>query len=222
MTNRNTLRWILLISIILAIILVPFLLFGAQIETWLDNFLKSASEQRAVVALVLTSMLAFDILLPIPSSVVSTSAGYFLGFVGGTWASLLGMTISNIIGFWLGSKFGHPMATRFVGDDELKRLKEMSKRFGNWAIVISRPVPVLAEASVFFAGTSHLAFHRFFLISTLSNLGISAVYAAVGAFSSTVNSFLLAFLGSMLLPAIAMSLTKKKNNTSRKTPHDKT
>ncbi|OQX60827.1 MAG: hypothetical protein B6I38_00990 [Anaerolineaceae bacterium 4572_5.1] len=220
MTNKSTWRWVLLLGIIFALILIPFLLFGVQIETWLDNFLESASDQPALVMLVLTLMLAFDILLPIPSSIVSTSAGYFLGFTTGTWVSLAGMTISNLIGFWLGNKFGRPMAARFVGDSELKRLEKMSKRFGDWVIVISRPVPVLAEASVFFAGISHLLFYRFLLLSTLSNLGISAIYAAVGAYSSTLNSFLLAFAGSMLLPAIAMLFAKQKKQNSQETHHD--
>jgi len=54
--------------------------------------------------------------------------------------------------------------------------------------------------------------HQFLLLSTLSNLGISAVYAAVGAFSATVNSFLFAFGGSILVPLVAMILTKSRQN----------
>jgi len=47
------------------------------------------------------------------------------------------------------------------------------------------------------------------LLTALSNLGISAVYAAVGAFSSNVNSFLLAFFGAILAPAAAMWLMNR-------------
>jgi hypothetical protein len=50
------------------------------------------------------------------------------------------------------------------------------------------------------------------LLSTLSNLGVSAVYAAVGAFSATVNSFLFAFGGSILVPLVAMILAKRQQN----------
>ncbi len=65
------------------------------------------------------------------------------------------------------------------------------------------PVPVLAEASVLFAGMSKMNFRRFLIISTLSNLGISIVYAAVGAYSVSENSFLLAFAGAIIIPAVA-------------------
>jgi hypothetical protein len=52
--------------------------------------------------------------------------------------------------------------------------------------------------------------YQYLLLSTLSNLGISAVYAAVGALSATVNSFLLAFSGSILVPLMAMLLVGSK------------
>ena len=62
---------------------------------------------------------------------------------------------------------------------------------------------ILAEAAVLFAGMGKMPFTRFILLSTLANLGVSAAYAAIGAFAAGVNSFLLAFAGAMLLPLLA-------------------
>ncbi|MGD9100207.1 MAG: VTT domain-containing protein [Anaerolineae bacterium] len=208
---QSTHRWILLVAFTMAVILVPFLLFGAHIEAWTDDFVESASDQPAWVAMVLGSLLASDILIPTPSSLVSTAAGLILGFVQGTLVSWTAMTISCIIGFWIGAKFGRAVADRLVGRDELTRLENMSHRFGDWVIIVSRPVPVLAEASILFAGTSRMSLHRFLLLSALSNLGISAAYAAVGAFSASMNSFLLAFMGAILIPAVAMIIAGKEN-----------
>jgi len=209
--NPNIHRWLLLLAIILTIILVPFLLFGKQIEAWVDGFIHSAGDRPGWVVAVLGSLLAVDVLAPTPSSIISTGAGFVLGFAGGTATSWVGMTLGSILGYGLGSGFGYPLASRLVGDDELTQLKEMSHRFGDWVIVISRPVPVLAETSVMFAGISKMPVVRFLLLSALSNLGISIVYAAVGAFSSTVNSFLLAFGGAILLPAMAMIVMRKRS-----------
>jgi membrane protein DedA with SNARE-associated domain len=97
-----------------------------------------------------------------------------------------------------------------VGSDGLDRLEELSQHVGNWAIVIARPVPMLAEASVLFAGISGMPMHQYLLLSALSNVGISAVYAAVGALSATVDSFLLAFAGSILVPLVAMLLVRTR------------
>jgi uncharacterized membrane protein YdjX (TVP38/TMEM64 family) len=209
MLNGTAVRWVALTTCVLLIILVPFFLFETQIETWTESFLQAASDQIGLVAVMLTSLLSSDILLPIPSSLVSTAAGYFLGFVGGMLASAAGMTISCMLGYWLAARFGRPLAGKFVGHDELGRLERLYQRFGDWVIVISRPVPVLAEASVLFAGLGRMSFPRFLLLATLSNVGISAVYAAVGAFSATANSFLLAFAGAILVPLVAMLVTRK-------------
>ena len=209
MAENRKRRWLLLGLIILAFILVPFLLFADAIEMWTQHFLESAGERSALVAAVLGTLLAIDILLPVPSSVVSTAAGLFLGFTGGMMTSLVGMTFSCSAGFWLGARFGRPIASRLVGTGELQRLEEISRRVGDWLIVVARPVPVLAEASILFAGMSRMPTHRFMLLTTLSNLGISAVYAGIGALSATLNSFLLAVAASILVPLLAMMIMRR-------------
>jgi uncharacterized membrane protein YdjX (TVP38/TMEM64 family) len=212
--NSKALRWTLLVLAVLAIILVPFMLFGDQIDAWTEGFLETARRSWVTVA-VLSGLLMVDILAPIPSSLVSTASGYLLGFFEGLAASAIGMTVSCIAGYWLAATFGHPVANRIVGEDELERLKELSLRLGDWVIIICRPVPMLAEASVIFAGLSHTPLPRFLLLTTLSNIAISAVYAAVGAFSASVNSFLLAFFGSILIPAIAMLIMRRKPSQAK-------
>jgi len=204
-----SLRWIILVTLVLALILVPFALFGERIEQWTHDFIASAAERPGWVILVLGGLLATDILLPVPSSLASTACGFLLGFAPGALTSFVGMGISCIVGFFLGSKLGRPFATRMVGEDEIARLERLSARLGDWAIVMARPVPVLAEASVLFAGVGRIPMARFLTLAFLSNLGISLVYAAVGAFSATVDSFLLAFGGAILLPALAMLALRK-------------
>ena len=171
---------------------------------------RTASRHSVWVAVALGSLLASDILTPVPSSLVSTATGFLLGFAKGAFTSAVGMTISCVLGFWLGARCGRSVACRLVGDGELKRLEKMSERFGGWVIVAARPVPVLAEASAIFAGMSGMSAYRFLLLSTLSNVGISAVYAAVGTFSATVNSFLFAFAGAVIVPLAAMLVMRKR------------
>jgi len=202
--------WALLAIIILSLILIPFFLFGASVEEWTKVFLDSAKDKRALVACVLAGLLASDILLPVPSSVVSTACGLFLGFTFGALVSLAGMVVSCAIGFWLACIMGRPLASRLVGESEMRRLERLSARLGDWVVVICRPIPVLAEASVLFVGLGQMSTIRFFLLSTLSNLGISAVYAAIGAYAANVNSFLLAVAGSVFLPGVAMLVLRER------------
>jgi uncharacterized membrane protein YdjX (TVP38/TMEM64 family) len=119
--------------------------------------------------------------------------------------------VSCLIGYVLAAKLGQPFVRKMVGDESMARFEALQARHGIWVVVITRPVPVLAEIAVLSAGLGKISFARFMLLSTLSNLGISAVYAAIGAWSATLNAFLWAVAGSLLLPGIGMLWMHLKN-----------
>ncbi|MEO7189847.1 MAG: VTT domain-containing protein [Vicinamibacterales bacterium] len=194
-------RWLALTLAVLALILVPFFLFEDQFNA-LAARLASGEASTWYSAVAIAALLGSDVVLPIPSSLVSAAAGVLLGFwraVGVIW---IGMTISCLIGYWIGARSAGA-TRRFVGPDSLAKAATLANRYGDLTIVLARPVPVLAEASVIFAGVVKTPFARFVALTSWANLGIALGYAAIGAFSMKVESFLLAFLGAMALPGIA-------------------
>ena len=209
MTSK-ALRWTAVALCLLTLILVPFFLFGPRLEAWAAAFREATSHHPLVTALVLGGLLAGDILLPVPSSIVSTACGHLLGFTGGLLTSWLGMTLSCAVGFWLGRWGGAPLTTRLVGAAEMTRLHRLFERLGSWVVIVSRPVPVLAEVSVLVAGMARMSAARFLVLSSLANLGISAAYAAVGAWSASNNAWLAALASAIGLPWLAMRLTRQK------------
>lgn len=186
---------------VLALVLVPFFLFGSRLEVWTNGFISATRQNTLWTAAILALLLASDIFLPVPASIVSTACGFLFGFVNGTLVSFTGMTLGCIIGYGFGS--GSRKALYWIGKENFHELDFFFSRLGKWAIVMARPIPVLAEASVLFAGISRMNLSQFMILSTLSNLGISVMYAAVGAFSVSASSFLLAFCGAMALPGLA-------------------
>jgi membrane protein DedA with SNARE-associated domain len=140
--------------------------------------------------------------------VVSTAAGYLLGVSQGTLVGWSGMTLGCLLGYAIGSYGGRPVTRRFVGDSELERAAGAHSRHGDWGLIALRSVPVLAEASVILAGIVRMPFRRFVALTCLSNLGISAAYAAVGAYAVRVESFLLAFAGAIVIPAVAIFVAR--------------
>lgn len=186
--------------LVAAVILVPFFLWEERILALAGGFLASGAA-RPALAFGIAGLLASDLLLPVPSSIASTAAGALLGFWGGLAASFAGMSAGCLFGYWLGTWLP---AERFLTAEDSKRLERGQARYGDLMLVLFRAVPVLAEASVFFAGLSRRPFRRFALLTALSNLGISAVYAAAGAFSAQRETFLLAFLGAVAVPGLAM------------------
>jgi uncharacterized membrane protein YdjX (TVP38/TMEM64 family) len=201
---HSAIRWTVITLVVLAIILVPFVLLGKQIDAWTDAALKEAQGQHLIVSLTLGGLLASDILLPVPSSIASTACGLLLGIPLGTVVSWVGMIISCIIGYALAARLGHPFVNRMVGERSMEHFERLRSRYGYWIIILSRPIPVLAEASVLFAGLGKMPIRGFLLLTTLSNLGISLAYATIGALSANLNAFLPAFCGAVLLPGLGM------------------
>ena len=205
---RPAARWTLLTILALAVILVPFAIWEASITAWVQQILRD-EQSRPLLASILGGLLAVDVLLPIPSSLISTAAGYAFGILGGTLISWCGMTAGALLGYGLGGKPARALTRRFVGDAELSRAQAAFERWGAWALVVSRATPVLAEASVVFAGVAGMDWRRFLLLVAPANLAVSFVYAAVGALALETNSFLLAFIGAILLPGVALWLFRK-------------
>lgn len=202
-------RWTLLALLLLLVVLLPFGLFGESLEAWTATFIATTRDQPVFTGLVLGLLLVSDILLPVPSSIVSTAAGFLLGFFGGLLTSFLGMSVGSLLGYWLGKRAGRGAATWIVGGQELERFRVIAQRWGVWGIIIARPIPVLAEVSAFAAGIGGMDLKQYLLLSSLANLGISAVYAATGAFAASSDAFFFAFGASLLLPGLGMIVGKK-------------
>jgi len=213
--GKSSFRLLALIAVVLAIPILPFLGFGESLETRMTAWLNTAMPPGAVAGMVV-GLLATDILLPVPSSVVSTFSGKMLGFWGGTAASWLGMTLGAALAFGLVRAWGRPLARRLTGPEELERLDALSARFGPLVLVLARPVPVFAEASVILLASSRLSWWRFAVAVSLSNLGIAAAYAILG---DTVQ-LPVALVASIAIPLLAAALArwcwpaKERNGTS--------
>ncbi len=214
-SNRPRLGWAALGVLVAAFILVPFAAVGSRLEAWTAAALSPGDGSVLPLALLVAGLLGADIVLPVPSSIVSTAAGYYLGLVAGTLASFAGMTASCLAGYWIGAAWGRAAAVRLVGPSQLDAMVGRMERRGVWAVAVGRPIPVLAEASVLLAGVARLPFRRFLIVSSLSNLGISLVYSAAGALSATAGSFFLALAAAVLVPAVASHLLRRREVRER-------
>jgi uncharacterized membrane protein YdjX (TVP38/TMEM64 family) len=195
-------RWAVLWIVLIGVVLTPFLLFERQFDA-LAAWLAAGNLSGWFTAGSIVALLGLDVFLPVPSSIVSTAAGALLGFWRGTAVIWIGMSAGCLIGYAFGF-WTAAAARRLVGEASLAHAATIMERHGPWAIVLCRPVPVLAEASTVFAGVVRTPFGPFLLLTSCSNLGISLAYAAVGAFTVRIESFLLTFIGAIALPGLAM------------------
>lgn len=200
-------RWSLLVVLVLGLVIAPWLIWGTAVEAWVGHMLASGEAPPYFAAWVVGLLMA-DVFLPIPSSLVAVAAGVFLGAAFGTVATFVGLTLGCALGYGFGAKWGPVTARRVVGERDWSRAEQWAQRFGAMLVLVLRPVPVLAEASTFYAGASRVPWLRFLGVSSLGNLVIAAAYAVVGGLSADSGDLEPALMAGFLLPGAAMLVVR--------------
>lgn len=142
-------------------------LFG--FEEWTGNLMRNRLAPP-VFALLVIAVLAADIVMPVPASIVIVAGGSALGFVPGMLAALTGLVLSSLIGYRIGVR----LAPRDA----------QPKEKGWWplvAIALLRCVPVAAETSAVVAGRERVPLSSFAMAVSIGSLPFAAGLAFAGA-----------------------------------------
>ena len=205
---RELFRTLPLMCAVLLVPVLPFLFFGGQFEEWVQD-LEDNPPPRAATAGLVVGLLATDILLPVPSSVVSALAGYVLGWWRATLATWIVMNLRAAIGFALARRWGRPLALWFSKEEDLERMRHVSDVYGPAVLALARAVPVFAEASVLIVGIHGLPWRRFLPAVLLSNLGIALAYSAFGDWAKENQWLPLALGVAIALPILAAAAAQR-------------
>jgi len=200
-------RWGCFLALLLGFILIPFILWGDLIEQWVDSP-ERWNVEPGFVAVLGGVLLAADMVLPVPSSIVGVLLGSTLGIWTGTLVGLTGMTIGCVIGFALGRLGSESTLRKLVPPQDFHRVALWLDRYGTAALIMCRAVPVVAEASIIAAGAMRVPFARMLIATGFANTGVSFAYAATGALATGLSGFLLAFVLSVTLPGIVLVIVK--------------
>lgn len=167
-----------LVAAVAAFIIVPFLLFGPWLEARALARLDSVGAAGA--ALWSVALLALDVLLPVPSSLVALGAGALLGGALGAAVIWVGMSLGCLLGYWVGHA-AQSTAQRIGGQAGSRALGGFMRRWGWLGLVVLRPVPVLAEGSLLLASACGLSLGATLAATLPANLIVAIVYAWAGA-----------------------------------------
>ena len=207
-----------LIVIVLLIPIVPFLLMGNWLETlvqaWFSNVAPRTSRWTAGTAII--AGLVADIVLPIPSSVLLTFAGKCFGGWAGAAIGWVGLNLSAAVGFWTSRNYGQPIAERFSSKEDIEDFQWLDETAGWWSLIACRPLPILAEASVIFAGLSKMPTQRFWPPVIISNGVIALLYGLLGEYAHKQQYFGTAVFASMILPLMFVVLWRLWQTQRRK------
>jgi len=143
-------------------------------------------------------LLIADVLLPVPSSLVMVAHGALFGVLGGTLLSLAGSIGAAMFGFWIGRR-GGKLLERLVTPLERERADLLLKRWGTLAIIVTRPVPLLAETVAIMAGASPMGWGRTALAALAGSLPPALLYALTGASAGKFQNTALVFVFVLLV-----------------------
>lgn len=164
--------------------------------------------------------LALDIILPVPGSILMIGNGAVFGPWLGASLSLMGALLSTLIGFWLGTRGGTWLA-RSVSPDEQERARRSMERWGVYAVLITRPVPILSESILVMAAAMGLPFRQVMLASFLGLIPSVVIYALVGAYAMSLENNLLGFGTVIAIAGLLWVFGKIFSRTTQSPlPHD--
>lgn len=165
------------------------------------------------------ALLIADVLLPVPSSLVMVAHGALFGVFAGTLLSLAGSTGAAMFGFWIGRRGGR-LLERLVNADERERANRLLEKWGMLGIIVTRPIPLLAETVAIMAGASPLGWGRTALAAFAGSLPPALLYALTGAsagrFENTALMFLFVLLITGLFWIVGRQITSGKRGRAGK------
>ncbi len=202
----------ILVTAACTIIIVVFLALPEFERVVLDQL--NGPKKLWTYAVLSATFLASDIFLPIPSSPIMILNGRMLGLTFGSVVSLIGGVTSSLIGFQIG-RGSKVIVQRWFNHEDIKKSNELISKWGNSAIVISRALPILAEAVAIVAGSGSMTIKRFFVFSVTGQLLISLTYAFIGTVKMGVNSSILTILVIFGLISISWILHLFVSNTQK-------
>ncbi len=190
-TRRNVHRQLAVIIAALLVPIVPFVIIG---ELPGDRWLSSVDDNAFLFGMTGMGILALDILLPVPSSILGSLLGARLGFWSGFIFTWTGLVAGNVIGFLL---------ARFASSRIRSWLPPFPKTTTQALVFLSRPVPVFAEAVALAAGATRMPLQNFFGLIAAGNAIYAAVLSANGATLIPDGLVGPGLVVPMLLPVIA-------------------
>jgi uncharacterized membrane protein YdjX (TVP38/TMEM64 family) len=191
-------RHLIIMGVMIASFLLLFIVVEALGVPLLTDPTPWMGRGGTLAALIGVGLLVADVLLPVPSSLVMVAHGALFGVAVGTLLSLVGSVGAALFGFAIGRRGGRLME-RLVTPAERERADRLLKRWGVLAIIVTRPVPLLAETVAIMAGTSSLGWGRVALASLAGSLPPALLYAITGASVANLQNTTLVFVLVILI-----------------------
>lgn len=171
------------LDIILAVILVGLLLWGAwslyQGTAIFDLLLSNSDDLAAYLSgvgssgqLVYTATIVLEVLIAfIPGYLIYPIGGAVLGVGPAIFLSIIGNFIGASVSFWIGKRWGYPLLQKFVQKRHLDKWEQYAEKNGSMAVFLLKLNPITSfDVINYIAGASPMKFWKFTIFNLLGIL----------------------------------------------------
>lgn len=171
-------------------------------------------------AAVVVTLLAVDLFLPVPSSLVMVLSGAAFGVAWGSVLSFIGSVGGQWLAFEIARRYGRHFSGRVIGEGDVRQLERLFDRHGAVAVAVTRALPIVMETMSVVAGLSGMRRSTFLIASIAGTLPIVVVYAYAGAVSRQSGSLVPAIVILIAVAGAAWIWWRAKSETGAGAPPD--
>jgi membrane-associated protein len=138
------------------------------------------------------------------------------------WPLLIGCaSLGSMVGYWFGKSAGHYLAHRKENFFYKKRYLDMTRgfydRYGMWAFILGRFLPIIRTFVPIFAGLAHINYNKFILFNIIgATIWISTMlfagYGLGNMFPALTDHLEAIVAGMIILTAIPVLVAWRRQN----------
>lgn len=156
----------------------------APLVNWVTEVIGSYGVWAVFILMVLESAC-----IPVPSEAIMLFGGFLAGQGKTTlFAVIVAGVVGNVVGswiaYWVGLKKGRDWALKWhwlhITPERLDKADAWFEKYGDWAVLIARVLPIIRTFISFPAGVARMPFWRFTLFTTIGCIPWVALLAWIG------------------------------------------
>jgi uncharacterized membrane protein YdjX (TVP38/TMEM64 family) len=195
-------RLFLVVLGLVALMLVPVLIFDDEIDGYLggEEGLRRLQELGGWAGLAGIGLIVSDLVLPVPSTAVISGLGMIYGpWLGGLLGGI-GSTLAGLVAYGGCRLLGQRFLNFLAGEANLEKLGRFFAKHGLWAIALSRWMPLLPEALCCLAGMARMRFLPFLAALACGSLAMGFGFSFVGR--AYLDNPVIGLVVSALIPIV--------------------
>lgn len=180
----------------------------------LRDYILSFGAWAPVVSVVLMVLQA--VAAPLPAFLITFANGLAFGALWGGLLSVFGASVAAAVSFWLARALGRGPVEALVGGTSLESADRWFARYGVYAVLVARLIPILSfDVISFAAGLTRMRFPGFLLATIVGMSPATFVYAYLGGRAPQYVEALLIVFGVVIAATLVAALVRRRRSGRR-------